>query len=73
MFGGEAILSGGKPVGQTTSGNYGYSIGKSLVLGYVPLAAIAADDFEVEAFGERSKATIVRGAAYDPERAKILC
>jgi sarcosine dehydrogenase len=73
VFGGEAILSGGKPVGQTTSGNYGYSIGKSLVLGYVPLAAIAADDFEVEAFGERSKATIVRGAAYDPERAKILC
>ncbi len=73
VFGGEAILSCGTPAGQTTSGNFGYSVGKSLVLGYVPNAAIIADDFEVEAFGQRSRATLIPSAAYDPTRAKILC
>ncbi|MFT6696733.1 MAG: glycine cleavage system aminomethyltransferase T, partial [Paracoccaceae bacterium] len=72
VFGGEAILSRGKPIGQSTSGNFGYSIGKSLVLGYVPIDAIKADDFAVEAFGVRSKANLIVGAAYDPKRIKIL-
>jgi hypothetical protein len=31
------------------------------------------DDFMVEAFGERSFASIVKGAIYDPKREKILC
>ena len=73
VFGGEAIFSGGKAIAQTTSGNFGYTIGKSLVLGYLPTELIGQNEFEVEAFGQRSKAVLVNGAAYDPKRLKILC
>jgi sarcosine dehydrogenase len=73
VFGGEAIFSGGKAVAQTTSGNFGYTVGKSLVLGYLPTELTGQNEFEVEAFGQRSKAVLVNGAAYDPKRQKILC
>ena len=73
VFGGEAIFCGGRVVAQTTSGNFGYTLGKSLVLVYLPVELLGHNDFMVEAFGERSRASIVPGAAYDPEREKILC
>ncbi len=73
VFGGEAILADGKVVAQTTSGNFGYSVGKSLVLGYLPVEALKAEIFEVNAFGKNSTASLVKSAAYDPARKKILC
>ena len=73
VFGGEAIFCGDKVVAQTTSGNFGYSTGKSLVLGYLPVDLLDQSNFTVEAFGERSPALIVKGALYDPKREKILC
>ncbi|MEE8365546.1 MAG: FAD-dependent oxidoreductase [Gammaproteobacteria bacterium] len=73
VFGGEAIFADGRVVAQTTSGNFGYSIGNSLVLGYLPVELLQSGDFEIEAFGKRSSASVIKGAAYDPERAKILC
>ena len=73
VFGGEAIFCGDQVVAQTTSGNFGYSVGKSLVLGYLPVDVLDQGDFMVEAFGERSSASIVKGAIYDPKREKILC
>jgi 4-methylaminobutanoate oxidase (formaldehyde-forming) len=73
VFGGEAIFCGDRVVAQTTSGNFGYSTGKSLVLGYLPVDVLDQSDFTVEAFGERSPASIVKGSIYDPKREKILC
>ncbi len=73
VFGGEAIYAGGSVVAQTTSGNFGYSIGKSLVLGYLPLEAFDQDSFSIEAFGKSSSVSLIKGAAYDPKRLKILC
>lgn len=73
VYGGEAVLAGGKVVAQSTSGNFGYSVGKSLVYAYLPINAIEQGDFEVNAFGVRSSATLVKSAAYDPKRLKILC
>jgi len=73
VFGGEAILVGDKAIAQTTSGNFGYSVGKSLVLGYLPMDYLDHNELMVEAFGKRSRASIIRGAAYDPKREKILC
>lgn len=72
VFGGEAILVDGTPAGQTTSGNFGYTVGKSLVLGYLPGDVTTRNAFEVEAFGRRSGAVRVEGAAYDPQRRRIL-
>jgi 4-methylaminobutanoate oxidase (formaldehyde-forming) len=73
VYGGEAIHLDGRIVGRATSGNYGYTVEKSLVLGYLPVELLSTDRFEVEAFGRRTAATRVKGAAYDPERRKILC
>lgn len=73
VFGGEAIMVNGRPVARTTSGNFGYTLGKSLVLGYLPVDLDNETQFEVEAFGQRSVARRIKGAAYDPKRAKILC
>jgi 4-methylaminobutanoate oxidase (formaldehyde-forming) len=73
VHGGEAIIVDGRVVGRATSGNTGYTVGKSLVLGYLPAELLSADHFEVEAFGRRAAATLIKGAAYDPERRKILC
>ncbi len=73
VFGGEAILQGGKAVGQTTSGNFGYTVGQPLVLGYLPIDVIARGKFEVNAFGTCSPARLVKSSAYDPARKKILC
>ncbi len=72
VFGDEAILLDGKAVGQSTSGNFGYSVGKSLVLAYLPTACLGERNFAVESLGKRSPASLVSGAAYDPKREKIL-
>lgn len=71
VFGGEAIFVDGEAVGQTTSGNFGYTVGKSLVL-YIPAEKAAADTFEVESFGSRTPAARIPRAADDPDRTKIL-
>ncbi len=73
VYGGEAINLDGRIVGRTTSGNYGYTVEKSLVLGYLPVELLSSNRFEVEAFDRRTGATLIKGAAYDPERRKILC
>lgn len=73
VFGGEAILLDGEPVSQSTSGNFGYSVGKSLVLGYLSVGQLNQTRFEIESLGKRSAATIIDGPAYDPKRTKILC
>jgi glycine cleavage system aminomethyltransferase T len=72
VFGGEAIFVDGKAVAQSTSGNFGYTIGKSLVLAYLPIAHMDATNFTIEAFGKRSSAALIKGCAYDPGRQKIL-
>lgn len=73
VFGGEAVFMNGEVAGQTTSGNFGYSVGNSLVLAYLPTGITGEETFEVDSFGERSRARLTKGCAYDPERKKILC
>ena len=72
VHGGEAILRAGEVLGVTTSGNYGHSVAKSIVFGYLPIEAAAHDDYEIEVFCERVPATRHDRALYDPDRARIL-
>lgn len=72
VFGGEAILRDGRVLGVTTSGDYGYTVAKSIVYGYVPIEEAGHDDYQVEAFGEVIAATRHDGAPYDPQRKRIL-
>ncbi len=71
VYGGEAVLHRGKVVSVTTSGNYGHTIGKSIVYAYLPIALAQESEFKVEAFGKTSKARRHDGALYDPGNARL--
>ncbi len=72
VYGGEAILRGGKVLGVTSSGNFGHTLGKPIVMGYVPAGEAGHSDYEIEAFGRAVPATRHDRAPYDPERKKLL-
>ena len=65
------MIANGQVIGMTTSGDFGHSIGRSLVLGYVPREYFGQNTFEIEAFGERSAATRVEGCIYDPRHERV--
>ena len=72
VYGGETILRDGRVAGSTTSGNYGFTVNRSIVFGYLPAGHAQSGAFDVEAFGERSPAQRIDGCAYDPDRQRIL-
>ncbi len=72
VYGGEAVLHNGKVMGVTTSGGYGYTIGKSIAFCYLPVeVGDHHDAFEIEAFCERTVARKIDGAAYDPKNERL--
>ena len=64
-----AYAPGGEdPMGIATSGVYGHAVGTSLAFVYVsPEFEAPGSTFELEMLGERRTATVLAGAAYDPE------
>lgn len=78
LWGSEPIYRDGKPVGYTTSGSYGHSIGGAIAMGYVNNAAgvtpefIQSGRFEINVSGRRYAAKASLRPPYDPERKKIL-
>ena len=58
-------------VGVTTGGNFGYTVGKAIGYGYLPVELIARGEVEIEAFGKVSKAKVGVKAAYDPENLRL--
>ena len=69
--GGEAILSDGHVVGFTTSANFGHTVGKPVVCGYLPIHLADRTDFVVEVYGEPIPATRHTGALYDPANSRL--
>jgi dimethylglycine dehydrogenase len=71
--GGEPVfLTDGTPVGRVSSGAYGYSVGKSLALGFVKTAhATPGTEVHIAILGRDHKATILAEAAFDPKGAKL--
>lgn len=72
--GSEPIMHNGKVVGITTSGGYGYTVGKTIVYSYIPLEdAKHTQGYEIEVTMEVYSITRHENRAlYDPERKKIL-
>lgn len=67
-LGSESVWSGGKPVGQISSGGYGYDQGKFLAFAYIrPELNRVGNEFEVIVMGEPRRAVIVEQCVYDPE------
>ena len=67
--GGEPIfLADGTPVGRVTSGAYGYSVGKSLAIGYAKHGLVKdGDRVEVMILGKPHTATVLGKAPFDPD------
>jgi 4-methylaminobutanoate oxidase (formaldehyde-forming) len=79
LWGGEALLRDGRPVGDLTSAAYGHTVGASLGLGYVKRedgqgideAWLTAGRFEVDLAGKRLKARPSLRPPYDPAGVRI--
>ena len=68
---GEAIIADGTVVGFTTSANFGHSIGKPIVYGYLPTELCERGDFIIEVYGEPIPAIRHDGALYDPTNVRL--
>lgn len=74
VLGKEPILDREQALGYVTSANYGYTVGQSIVYGYLPLAyAERGTKVEVAYFDERYPATVVGEPPYDPQHLKLKC
>ncbi|MGD9279833.1 MAG: FAD-dependent oxidoreductase [Desulfobacterales bacterium] len=74
LRGSEPIVHNGKVIGVTTSCGYGYTVGKTIACGYIPVAEAGyTDGYEIEAYTEIFPAKREPNRAlYDPQREKIL-
>jgi sarcosine dehydrogenase len=72
--GSEPIMHNGKVIGITTSGGFGYTVGKTIVYSYIPSDdAHYTQGYEIEVYMEVYSITRHENRAlYDPERKKIL-
>jgi 4-methylaminobutanoate oxidase (formaldehyde-forming) len=63
---------GEKIIGWIASGGYGYTVGKSIAYGYLPVEyAEVGTQFEVEIFEERINAIVEREPLWDPKGKRI--
>ncbi|MBS9721448.1 GcvT family protein [Tianweitania sp. BSSL-BM11] len=71
--GGEPVfLPDGTPLGNVSTGAYGYSVGRSLALGYVKAGmAKAGDQVSIAILGRPHKAVILEQPLFDPEGRKL--
>jgi 4-methylaminobutanoate oxidase (formaldehyde-forming) len=71
LHGGEAIWHRGRVVGTTTSAGFGYTVGRTIALGWLPAALAAGTEFEIEAFMQRHAAVRGPRALYDPKGERL--
>ncbi len=72
-YGGEAVYCQGKLVGRLRSAGYGYTIGATIGLAYLPAEARAngsGSDCEIESLGKRYPAKVAPSCLYDPKALK---
>jgi dimethylglycine dehydrogenase len=67
-LGSESVWREGSPVGQISSGGYGYDQGKYLAFAYIkPALNRVGNEFEVMVMGAPRRAVIVEQCVYDPQ------
>lgn len=71
LYGGETILKDGRVVSLASSAGFGYTIGKTIILGYLDTADAGETNFDVEVFGDRYPVTRVDGPLHDPESLRL--
>ena len=72
VMGKEPVWHDGRVVSYVTSANYGYSIGRGIVYGYLPTdIANEGTPVEVEYFGRRLAATVAADPLFDPKGVRL--
>ena len=72
VMGKEPIMDGDRVLGYVTSANYGHSVGRGILYGYLPTGhAEPGTSVDVLYFGERLKATVAKEPLYDPQGTKM--
>jgi dimethylglycine oxidase len=72
VLGKEPIRAGGKVVGHVTSAGYGYTVGRCIVYGYLPVElADEGTKVEVEYFDRRYAATVASEPLVDPKGERL--
>ena len=71
ITGGETILLGNETVSLASSAGYGNTVGKTIILGYLPASLDGETDFELEVFGERHPIRRADGPLYDPANERL--
>jgi glycine cleavage system aminomethyltransferase T len=72
VMGKEPILHDGRVSGYVTSAAFGYSVGRGIVYGYLPVnVAVEGTPVEVEYFGDRLAATVAAEPLWDPKGERL--
>ena len=72
VLGKEPIRSDGRVVAYATSAGYGYSVGRCIVYGYLPVElAVPGTPVELEYFDERLPATVAEDPQWDPKGERL--
>jgi glycine cleavage system aminomethyltransferase T len=72
LMGKEPILDGNRVLGYITSANFGYTVGKSIAYGYVPIEyANEGRKVKIYYFGDLYDATVSREPLYDEEMLRL--
>ena len=72
VMGKEPIIDGDKVLGYVTSANFGYTVGKSIAYGYVPIEyANEGTKVKIYYFGELHDATVSKEPLYDGEGKRL--
>jgi len=70
--GSEPVMRNGAMIGRTTSGGYGWRVGKSLALAMVkPEFSNVGDEVDVRILGEMRRAIVIPDSPYDPKNAAL--
>jgi glycine cleavage system aminomethyltransferase T len=71
-LGSEPIMDGDSCIGHVTSANFGYSVGKFIVYGYLPSElATEGTRLEIIYLGERYGATVAPDPLFDPKMTRM--
>jgi 4-methylaminobutanoate oxidase (formaldehyde-forming) len=72
LYGGEAVVSGGKAITRLRSTGYGYTVKKNIGLAYLPLElALKGTPLEIEIFGELMPARVSERVLHDPAGSRL--
>jgi glycine cleavage system aminomethyltransferase T/glycine/D-amino acid oxidase-like deaminating enzyme len=70
VYGGEAVLHDGRVVGRLRSCAYGFTVRKNLAYAYLPVDLKPETRVEVEVFGRKLPATLMRDRVLEPQPAR---